>query len=105
MESSKESNLKPLEATVLDQDGKVLFDPSGGSARSESTFESGQAGPRIHVKTIRIQKPGFFTKLAIGLGVGTLLFVGIAAAGILLGIFLVGLLAKMTFSPNRRRRN
>lgn len=104
MERVNESIATSVEPIVIDRDGQVLYEPSGGSSHSGSskTFEG--HGSKARIKTIRVAKMGLLPKIFFGGLFGILLFVGLAAAGVFLGIFLVGLLAKMTFSPKRSRR-
>jgi hypothetical protein len=96
---------EPLEGTVLDAEGRVLYEPNpsnpaGGAKHTrvgpEMKVAWGTGGP-LASKTV-----GIVPKLIFGALFAGLLFLGLAVAGVLLGIVLVGWIARMTFSPKRR---
>jgi hypothetical protein len=96
---------EPLEGTVLDAEGRVLYEPNptnsaGGEKHSrfrpEMKVAWGTGGP-LASKTV-----GIIPKVLFGALFAGLLFLGLAVAGVLLGIVLVGWIARLTFSPKRR---
>ena len=75
------------EATVLDAEGNVIYQPSPTADAQSSTRGS--------------RGVGLFPKLALSGVFGVMLLLGLTFAGIALAFLLFGFLAKMLFRPRR----
>lgn len=75
------------EATVLDAEGNVIYQPSPTTDRPFRASDS--------------RRVGLLPKLALGGVFGVILLLGLTVAGIALAFLLFGFLAKMLFRPRR----
>lgn len=85
------------EATVLDAEGNVIYQPS-----PTADAQSGTSGFKVAWgSSAGSRSVGLFPKLALGGVFAVMLVLGLTVAGIALAIVFVGFLAKMLFRPRR----